>query len=70
LRTLRRGDVFGEIAVLVSGRRTATVVATSPMCLITFFNRDVWRLEEELPEVAAALRGQIARHLDLAADGS
>lgn len=56
--------------MLVSGRRTATVVATSPMCLITFFNRDVWRLEEELPEVAAALRGQIARHLDLAADGS
>ena len=31
VRQLGRGDVFGEIAVLSSGRRTATVTSTSPM---------------------------------------
>ena len=39
--TLGPGDVFGEIAVMASGRRTASVVATSPMRLVAFFKRDV-----------------------------
>jgi CRP-like cAMP-binding protein len=60
LRTLGPGDVFGEIAVLASGRRTASVVATSPMHLIAVFNRDVWALERECPGVAERLRALIA----------
>jgi signal-transduction protein with cAMP-binding, CBS, and nucleotidyltransferase domain len=32
--TLREGDVFGEVGVLVTGSRRATVVATTPMRLI------------------------------------
>jgi CRP-like cAMP-binding protein len=63
IRTLGPGDVFGEIAVLSGGRRTATVVATIPMDLITVMNRDVWRLEEESPDVGAALRQTIAECL-------
>ncbi len=63
LRTLRPGDVFGEIAVIASGRRTATVVATSPMRLIAFFNRDVWALERQVPEAAARLRALIGERL-------
>jgi CRP-like cAMP-binding protein len=59
VRTLGPGDVFGEIAVLSGGRRTATVVATSTMRLITVMNRDVWRLEREAPDVGAALRAAI-----------
>jgi CRP-like cAMP-binding protein len=59
IRTLGPGDVFGEIAVIASGRRTATVVATSPMRLITLFNRDVWRLERTAPDAAKRLRGLI-----------
>ena len=65
-RTLGPGDVFGEIAVLSGGRRTATVIATTPMRLITVMNRDVWRLEREVPDIGADLRATIARCLEAA----
>ena len=58
--TLAAGDVFGEMAVLGSGRRTATVVATSPLRLIALFNRDVWALEDRAPDAIARLRALIA----------
>ena len=67
LRTLGTGDVFGEIAVLSGGRRTATVVATSQMKLVTVLNRDMWRLEREHPDLAAALRATIDERLDASA---
>jgi CPA1 family monovalent cation:H+ antiporter len=50
------GDVVGEAAVLASGRRTASVVATSPLRAIALFKRDVWRLERDAPEAARRLR--------------
>ena len=56
------GDVVGEIAVLASGRRTASLMATSPMRVITVFKRDVWALEREAPEVARRLRELVAEH--------
>jgi CRP/FNR family transcriptional regulator, cyclic AMP receptor protein len=59
IATLGPGDVFGEMAVLVSGRRTATVTATSPMRLIALFKRDVWALEQRAPETANRLRALI-----------
>lgn len=60
LRTLGPGDVFGEIALLASGRRTASVVAASPMKLIALFKRDVWALEQRAPEAAGRLRALVA----------
>lgn len=63
IRTLRPGDVFGEIAVLSGGRRTATVAATSALELMVLFNRDLWRLEHNAPDVVAALRETITARL-------
>jgi CRP-like cAMP-binding protein len=60
LQSLGPGDVFGEVAVIATGRRTASVVATSPMKMITLFKRDVWALEREAPDVAATLRQLVA----------
>lgn len=64
IRTLGPGDVFGEIAVFYGGRRTATVVATSPMRLVMLFNRELVRLDHDVPEVADALRLTVADRLD------
>src|SRR5688500_14638995 len=35
VRTVRPGDVVGEVAILSSGRRTASVVATAPVRAIS-----------------------------------
>jgi CRP-like cAMP-binding protein len=64
LNVLEAGDVFGEIAVLSSGRRTATVRARSPMKLLVVLNRDVWKLDRDSPDVGAALRETITDCLD------
>jgi CPA1 family monovalent cation:H+ antiporter len=56
LRSVGPAEVVGEIAVLASGRRTASVVATSPMRLLALFKRDVWGLERRAPEAAGRLQ--------------
>jgi CRP/FNR family transcriptional regulator, cyclic AMP receptor protein len=60
INTLGPGDYFGEIAVMSGGRRSASVVATSALTLVTIFNREIWRLERDAPEVASALRDAIS----------
>ena len=49
---LRPGNTFGEIGV-DQGRRTANVVAVTPMRLLTMSTADFHELGEELPELAA-----------------
>ena len=56
IRSVGNGDIIGEIAVLAAGRRSATVVATSRLRVITLFKRDVWALERQAPEAAKRLR--------------
>ncbi len=43
------GDFFGEVGLLDTEKRTATVVATAPMRLITLDRWDIKRLEKTAP---------------------
>jgi CRP/FNR family cyclic AMP-dependent transcriptional regulator len=58
LAELGPGDVFGEIGLLVTGRRTASVTALTPMRLLVLFDRDFRRIERLLPEFGALLRAE------------
>ena len=53
--SLGPGDVFGEMGMLSGGRRTADVVATSPMRLITLSKWDLKRISNEVGEQLQAL---------------
>ena len=57
------GDLCGEIALLDGPRRSASVVATSPMRLLTLFGTDVRRLMAEVPAVADQIESVAARRL-------
>jgi CRP-like cAMP-binding protein len=51
------GDFFGEIGLIdESARRTATVVATTPMRLVVMFGRDFRQMEREIPSLADRIR--------------
>jgi CRP/FNR family transcriptional regulator, cyclic AMP receptor protein len=64
LATLGPDDFFGEIGLVESERRTATVTATSPMELIVIFGPNFRRLERELPELATQIRTAISERLE------
>jgi CRP-like cAMP-binding protein len=59
LAELGPGDFFGEMGLLGKERRNATVVAQTPMRLITLSSWDVKRLEKLIPEAAEKLRRTI-----------
>lgn len=50
--TMGPGEFFGEIALVETERRTATVVTTSPVRAIVMHGRDFREMEREMPEVA------------------
>jgi CRP-like cAMP-binding protein len=53
--SLGPGDVFGEMGMLSGGKRTADVVATSPMHLITLSKWDLKRISTEIGDQLKAL---------------
>jgi CRP/FNR family transcriptional regulator, cyclic AMP receptor protein len=50
------GDVVGEIGLLLTGQRTATVVARTPMRLLSLSGQDFERIRARVPEVEGSLR--------------
>jgi CRP/FNR family transcriptional regulator, cyclic AMP receptor protein len=57
------GDFFGEIALIGADRRTASVVATSPMRLIVMFGRDFRQMEHSMPEVHNRIQAAITARM-------
>ncbi|HZP73712.1 MAG TPA: cyclic nucleotide-binding domain-containing protein [Gaiellaceae bacterium] len=58
------GDFFGEIGLLETERRTASVIATTPMTVIVMFQREFKQMEQEMPAVADRVRSAIRARLD------
>ncbi|HXF37378.1 MAG TPA: cyclic nucleotide-binding domain-containing protein, partial [Actinomycetota bacterium] len=69
LAELGPGDFFGEIAILAEERRTASVVAASPMRLIVMTDRDFLEMAREMPEVAERVRAAVRERLSRTAPG-
>jgi CRP-like cAMP-binding protein len=53
---LGSGDTFGEIGLLLTGQRTATVVARTPMRLLSLSGPDFDRIRARVPNVERSLR--------------
>jgi CRP-like cAMP-binding protein len=49
------GDTFGEIAPLLTGQRTATVAARTPMRLLFLSDQDFQRIRPRVPELERLL---------------
>jgi CRP-like cAMP-binding protein len=61
LATLGAGDFFGEMGAMASDRRrTASVVATSPMKAIRLTTHQLQRIADESPDITERLRTAIA----------
>jgi CRP-like cAMP-binding protein len=50
------GDTFGEISLLLTGERTATVAARTPMRLLSLSGQDFERIRARVPELERLLR--------------
>ena len=59
------GEMFGEIGLLLTGRRTAAIVAETPMRLLALFDQTFRQLSNKHPEPAevvhAESRGRFTR---------
>jgi CRP-like cAMP-binding protein len=60
------GDVIGEMGVLERSQRNATVVATSPMLLVTLTSWDIRRLRKSAPAAVEHLRAVVKERRDSA----
>ena len=56
LAELGPGDFFGEMGLLGHDKRNATVVAKTPMRLITLDQWDMRRLEKAVPSAAETIK--------------
>jgi CRP-like cAMP-binding protein len=57
------GDFFGEIGLLETPRRVATVTADTPMRLIVMFGPEFTLVDSEIPEIDRVIRKAIAKRM-------
>lgn len=58
------GDIVGEIGVLETHKRTATVVATSPISAVVMFGPELTALKDSMPTLFAELEELIRTRLN------
>lgn len=63
LNILKEGDVFGEIAMLDGGERTATVVASDPCDLLRINRSDFMPFLESRPDLCIRLMGVLCERV-------
>lgn len=61
LAELGPGDFFGEMGLIDSDRRNATVTAKTPLRLITLDRWDMKRLEKAIPSAAEKIRATVEK---------
>jgi CRP-like cAMP-binding protein len=60
IESLGRGDFFGEMAILGSGRRNATVTASTRVELLVLFGTAFRTMESDHPDLAELIRQKVA----------
>ena len=63
INTLGPGEIFGEIAILDGGPRTATVTADEPTRLLVLNHRDFHSMMEEFPDIAVDVLTSLAHRI-------
>ena len=64
IAVLGPGDFFGEIGLVETDRRTASIIAATPMDVIVMYRAEFEQMEKELPTVADQIRAAIRARLD------
>jgi CRP/FNR family cyclic AMP-dependent transcriptional regulator len=63
IAVLGPGDFFGEIGLVETDRRTASIIAATPMDVIVMYRPEFEQMEKELPTVADQIRATIKARL-------
>jgi CRP/FNR family cyclic AMP-dependent transcriptional regulator len=62
-RTMRPGECFGELALLDSAPRSATVTAETDMRLVVLSSREFWAVMDENPRVSRKVLAAVAERI-------
>jgi CRP/FNR family transcriptional regulator, cyclic AMP receptor protein len=62
-RTMRPGECFGELALLDSAPRSATVTAETDMRLVVLSSREFWAVMDENPRVSRRVLAAVAERI-------